>query len=179
MKKGFTLIEMMIVTAVVAILAAIAVPTYRQYIERTENVAARTLLQHIALAEIAKSTDMMIASAGGGGYIYVVPPTGVAGVNALAQYGFRPNVRVAFTVLPAAPGRPAGFVAFAATSVEGAQVFAYDSQYLAIASPMDAALVTLLGAALPAQLTRYDWNAAGATVHSTINIDTTTYKVTR
>ena len=39
--KGFTLIELMIVVAVVAILAAIAIPSYREYIRRSQRAEAR------------------------------------------------------------------------------------------------------------------------------------------
>ncbi|MBU3845935.1 MULTISPECIES: prepilin-type N-terminal cleavage/methylation domain-containing protein [unclassified Acinetobacter] len=39
--KGFTLIELMIVVVVVAILAAIAIPSYSQYIERKDLAIAR------------------------------------------------------------------------------------------------------------------------------------------
>ena len=176
MKKGFTLMELMIVSAVIAILAAIAVPTYRQYFKRTENVAARTLLQNLALAEIAHSTDIVINAVGTGGYIYV-DAGGTAGVEALARYGFRPNPRVGFVVLPAKAGRPNGFVAFAATDIDDGTVYAYDSQYLAIASPMDNELKSKLAADLPDKLNSYIWSSTGAKVESILNVDTTTFRV--
>jgi type IV pilus assembly protein PilA len=59
MKKdeGFTLIELMIVIAIIGILAAIAIPQFSAYRKRSYNAAAEADLRNAATAQEAYFTD--------------------------------------------------------------------------------------------------------------------------
>jgi type IV pilus assembly protein PilE len=75
-KRGFTLIELMIVVAVIAILAAIAVPWWGRYTYRARRGDGQNLLMHIAQAEERYYTDYnsYALSASSLGYT-TLPPT--------------------------------------------------------------------------------------------------------
>jgi type IV pilus assembly protein PilA len=52
-KKGFTLIELMIVVAIIGILSAIAIPNFMKFQCRAKQSEAKTLLAGVFTAEIA------------------------------------------------------------------------------------------------------------------------------
>lgn len=70
MQKGFTLIELMIVVAIIAILAAIALPAYQNYVAKSQSTAALAEITpaktqfEVMLNEGAEATDFTAANLG-------------------------------------------------------------------------------------------------------------------
>ncbi|MGL4208200.1 MAG: type IV pilin protein, partial [Candidatus Adiutrix sp.] len=124
-KKGFTLIELMIVVAIIAILAMIAVPMYQNYMQRARNTAAQSLLKQLATAQVAYSVDNNTFVVG---TIYSpiedgdVTANSPEGIELLATSGFRPDPNVGFWIAPAT----GGFRLYAAHTQTGSQVYVYD-----------------------------------------------------
>ena len=76
-QRGFTLIELMIVVAVIGILASIAYPSYREHVIKTRrNAAAACLLEGVQFMERYYTTNMAYDKDTSGAALAGLPASG-------------------------------------------------------------------------------------------------------
>lgn len=160
-KKGFTLIELMIVVAIIVILATIAVPMYGHHIKRARNIAAQSLLRQLTLAEDAYNADF-------GRYItdiaaqVTVNGVPMSGMEALGEYDFHPDANIGVFLGPPTDGANpvAGYVAYAAHNSYDSKLYVYDSVG-GSSGVLEVAAASYSNVAVPKTLNIFRWDAGG------------------
>ena len=126
-QKGFTLIELMIVVAIIGILAAVAIPAYGDYTARAQAAEAFTLLDGLK----TPLTEAWTTSS-----VFALDPTGLSGVTAIVSGKYVAGINTFSVPAPTTP-YPALTVG---SGKEFSVVAQFDMPSLKIASPKIAGL---------------------------------------
>jgi prepilin-type N-terminal cleavage/methylation domain-containing protein len=133
--RGFTMIEILIVIALLGLLMLIAVPRYREMASRAENSAALSDLENLVRSEVAmlgdfqqygRTSDSAAVAAHGQGVILIGPGTHdsvIANPSQFAVLGLSQGVHL---ITSTNAGLGNSFTA-AAKHFRGTRIFAFDS----------------------------------------------------